>query len=65
MRDTLNWEQIEREVVERIRALALVEQSLADDELGDAIFRDLVVPAAKLLASFCSTVEIEIGGAEG
>lgn len=58
-----NWEQIERDVVERIRFLRAVHEKLDDRGTGlkDKIYNDLIVPNLKLLARFCACCEIGEG----
>lgn len=56
-----DWQRLEDDVVERIRALAAVmsEAHDAPDELKRKLWTDLVEPNVRLLAEFCVNVEIE------
>ena len=54
-----NWDQLEKDVVERIRMLKALAQKLEPSEVNDQIVSDLIVPNCALLAQFCSNVEIE------
>lgn len=62
--DEIDFANIEREVVKRIRALAAVctGEMNATGEMRSAIVRDLVLPNLTLLAQFCGGVDIEEGG---
>lgn len=58
---TPDWQRLEDDVVERIRALAAVMSDAHDapDELKLKLWTDLVEPNVRLLAEFCANVEIE------
>lgn len=57
-----NWDQMEQDVVERIRYLKLICQKLdAGKPLNDAIANDLIMPNIRLLAEFCESVKCEEG----
>lgn len=53
-----DWDQLERDVVERIRLLGAVAKKGGDGEEWDKIANDLIIPNIGLLAQFCSNVEI-------
>lgn len=57
----IDFANIERQVVERIRALAAVcsDKLDATDEMRSAIVRDLVLPNLALLAQFCAGVSLD------
>lgn len=59
--DEIDFAHIEREVVERIRALAAIcsDRLEATDEMRSAIFRNLVLPNLTLLAQFCFGVSLD------
>lgn len=58
--DAAAWACLEREVVERIRALAAVSSKLdAPEELRKKIHNDLILPNVRLLAQFCLSVEFD------
>lgn len=59
--EDIDFTAIERQVVERIRALAAIcsDRMEATDEMRSAIFRDLVLPNLTLLAQFCGGVSLE------
>ncbi len=60
MNGTADWAGVERDVVDRIRALAAIDRSLdAPPDCRRSYPQDLVVPAARLLAEFCACVQIE------
>jgi hypothetical protein len=54
-----NWENLEAQVVERIRALAIVMKCDEPNELQAKIYTDLVLPNVRLLAEFCTSVSLE------
>ena len=55
-----NWEQLEADVVERIRALAIMDKSFdGPPALKAKIWKNTVVPNVELLARFCANVELE------
>lgn len=56
----VDWENIEREVILKLRALrACVESVPADSAARMMFMRDLVLPAMKNIAKFCVTVKIQ------
>lgn len=59
--EDIDFTAIERQVVERIRALAAIcsDRMEATDEMRSAIFRDLVLSNLTLLAQFCGGVSLE------
>lgn len=59
--EDIDFTAIERQVVERIRALAAIcsDRMEATDEMRSAIFRDLVLPNLTLLAQFCGGVSLD------
>lgn len=59
----VDWERLERAVVERIRALSVIEgdSTHGTPELRDKIRKDLILPCAHLLAKFCAAVELDGG----
>lgn len=59
----VDWEKLERAVVERIRALSLVEgdSTYGTPELRGKIRSDLILPCVHLLANFCAAVELDEG----
>jgi len=54
-----NWEEIERDVIQRIHVLRAAATKTEPAEWRDKITADLIVPAMKLLAEFCQCIEIE------
>ena len=58
--EDIDFANVERQVVERIRALSAVcsDKLDATDEMRSAIFRDLILPNLSLLAQFCAGVDI-------
>jgi hypothetical protein len=64
---TADWERLERDVVQRIRALQAVvmqpNDQVADDgtPIMEEIAKDLIMPALGQLATFCAIVEIQDG----
>lgn len=59
--EDIDFTAIERQVVERIRALAAIcsDRMEATDEMRSAIFRELVLPNLTLLAQFCGGVSLD------
>lgn len=59
--EDIDFTAIERQVVERIRALAAIcsDRMEATDEMRSAIFRNLVLPNLTLLAQFCFGVSLD------
>lgn len=63
-----DWDAVERDVVQRIRALRKVAKSITskdDNALCDMVAKDLIIPNVLLLGEFCQNVkiseEVEIG----
>lgn len=54
-----DWDELERDVVVRIRLLRAASQKLEANEVNDRIAQDLFLPAIRLLAEFCLRIEIE------
>jgi len=59
----IDWTLVEKDVVERIRLLAVIATSLSrrrdqDGETHDLIARDLLVPALELLLKFRECVKV-------
>lgn len=54
-----DWEQLEADVVLRIRLLAAAWVGTADQPLHAQMVRDLYLPCLHLLAEFCVAVEVE------
>jgi len=54
-----NWDQLEKDVVERIRMLKALAMKLEPSEINNKIADDLIAPNCALLAQFCSNVDIE------
>lgn len=57
-----DWERLERDVVERIRLVRAAWDAAvrnAGPNLGCKIRQDVLVPALRLLAEFCTAVRIE------
>ena len=52
------WDQLEQEVVFRIRLLKGIAEKLEPTPFNDAIAQDLILPAMALLAEFCQSVAI-------
>jgi hypothetical protein len=52
-----DWAALERDVVDRIRALVAIDQHVAGGQ-QEQIRRDLILPCVRLLAEFCAAVEI-------
>lgn len=52
------WDQLEQEVVFRIRLLKGIAENLEPSPFNDAIAQDLIMPAMGLLAEFCQSVAI-------
>lgn len=62
---SVKWEMIEDEVVKKIRALKIIDEQIlkqSEDNVSNKwavkIHRELIVPAATLLAEFCACVDI-------
>lgn len=55
----IDFDALEAEVIGKLRLLKAVVQAEADPSLRTAIVRDLVMPAAELLARFAACVNIE------
>ena len=53
------WEDLEHEVVKRIRALAHMMECDAMNEVQARLYTDLVLPNVRLLAQFCMNVTLE------
>lgn len=57
-----DWDDLEREVVTRIRLLRMTAQGLSEDdplsEYHDRIANDLILPNVRLLAQFCANVNV-------
>jgi len=56
-----NWEQLELDVLVRIRLLRETVQGLDANKVTDRVAEDLVLPAVRLLAAFCECVEVQDG----
>lgn len=54
-----DWNQLENDVLMRIRWLRAVVSHSAEDPVNDAIAEDLILPAVTLLSEFCALVTIE------
>lgn len=54
-----DWNQLENDVVMRIRWLRAVVNHSAEDPVNDAIAEDLILPAVTILSDFCTLVTIE------
>jgi len=54
-----DWDQMEKDVVERIRMLKALAMKLEPSEIHDKIADDLIAPNCALLAQFCENVKIE------
>ena len=55
---TADWDQLERDVVFRIRLLRATCEKLEPGAVSDKIAQDIFLPALGLLAEFCACVEI-------
>lgn len=51
-----NWDQLEGDVVQKIRILKAAATHLEDGFIGDKIANDLILPNLQLLAEFCGGV---------
>lgn len=54
-----DWEKLEQEVVERIRALAIIAKNLEPGPWSDKIADGVILPNLGLLAHFCENVKID------
>lgn len=54
-----DWDELERDVVTRIRALKAVAAGLEPDAASDRIANELMLPALELLAEFCTSVDVK------
>lgn len=56
-----DWARLESDVVERIRALAVIFREASDmpPELKEKTWNELALPNLRLLAEFCANVTIE------
>jgi hypothetical protein len=57
-----DWDRVERETVERIRALRALSETLEPSPLNDRIAADLILPAMALLGRFAACVKVEEDG---
>ena len=55
----VDWDRLERDVVERVRVLRAVAEKLEAGSAGEQIAKDLIVPCVRLLAEFCDCVKID------
>jgi|GEM_PF-4562559 len=58
-----DWHGIEKDVVERIRVLHATAKAMANPphnvEVADKIANDLILPNMKLLATFCTNIDMD------
>ena len=54
-----DWDQMEKDVVERIRMLKTLAMTLEPSDVNNKIADDLIAPNCALLAQFCTNVKIE------
>ncbi len=58
-----NWDEMEREVVARIRVLAQTARAMArpphNAEIADKLATGLILPNVQLLAAFCEAVDLD------
>lgn len=55
-----DWDRLEADVVERIRALRAIHDRLdAPPEWRHKVRRELILPSLRLLAEFCAAVRIQ------
>ena len=57
-----DWDEIERDVITKIRALRTIATQLSPDGMRQKLVEDLILPAMCLLGEFSNCVEI---GPEG
>ena len=57
-----DWDRVERETVERIRALRALAETLEPTPINDKITQDLILPALALLGRFAACVKVEDEG---
>jgi hypothetical protein len=57
-----DWDQLEKDVVIRIKALRVLVAKTDSDAVNDAIANDLILPNISLLAEFCESIDIDGGG---
>ena len=56
---TADWDQLERDVVTRIRMLRAIVEKIDVNPLSDKVAQDLFLPAVTLLGEFCTMIEID------
>lgn len=54
-----DWTKLERDVVERIRALEAFDEAEMPEELRAKLWNDVVMPNLRLLAEFCVNVRVD------
>jgi hypothetical protein len=54
-----DWKRLERDVVERIRALAAFDEAEMPDDVRAKLWNDVVMPNLRLLAEFCVNVRVD------
>jgi hypothetical protein len=54
-----NWEQLESDVVDRVRLIRAMAMGIDKNKVTDQIANDLVLPAVRLLAEFCAVVKTD------
>jgi hypothetical protein len=54
-----DWNQLESDVLMRIRWLHAVVKHSSDDPVNDAIAEDLILPAITMLSEFCALITPE------
>lgn len=54
-----DWDQVERDVVDKIRFLKAASMNLESNSLNDRIAKDLILPSLKLLGQFCINITID------
>jgi hypothetical protein len=54
-----DWDQLEADVVARIRALRAICTTIKPGELSDKMANDLILPNLKLLAAFCEAMKVK------
>lgn len=55
----IDWVQMERRFVSKLRHLAIVSESLEDNPTSHLIAKDLIIPAVGLLMDFDQRIEVK------
>lgn len=52
-----DWNQIEQDVVSRIRAMKATVEHMEENAVNDQICQDVILPLIEMLTEFCAHIE--------